>query len=64
MFFYPNVLNFIEELRKKSIYIALVSNVQLHIKKIIKFFNIDLDFIVCYHDVNKHKPESWKVSIR
>ena len=55
--FYPNVLNFIEELRKKSIYIALVSNAPAsYIKKVLKFFNIDFDFIVCYHDVNKHKP--------
>lgn len=55
--FYPNVLNFLEELRKKNIYIALVSNApSSYIKKVLNFFNINIDFLVCYHDVNKHKP--------
>lgn len=55
--FYPNVLNFLEELRKRNIYIALVSNAPAtYIKKVLNFFNIDIDFLVCYHDVNKHKP--------
>ena len=55
--FYPNVLNIINELRKKNIYISVVSNAPAsYIKKVLKIFSIDINFLVCYHDVNKHKP--------
>lgn len=55
--FYPNVLNLLSQLSENNIKIAIVSNApSSYIKKVLNFFNIDIDFIVCYHDVNKHKP--------
>lgn len=54
---YPNVRNILNELKNKNIYIALVTNApSLYIKKVLNFFDLNFDFIVCYHDVNKHKP--------
>ncbi len=55
--FYPYALNTIVELRKNNIKVAIVSNSpSTYVSKVLEYYAVSVDYIVCYHDVNKHKP--------
>lgn len=55
--FYPNALDTLNQLKLKKIKIAIVSNApSSYVKKVLSFYNLDIDLVVCYHDVTTHKP--------
>lgn len=55
--FYPNALELIKTLLVKDIKVAIVSNSpRSYLKKVLHFHNLAVDYIVCYHDVVKPKP--------
>lgn len=55
--FYPFAISTLSKLRENNINIAIVSNApSSYVKRILTYFSIKIDFIVCYHDVKKHKP--------
>lgn len=56
--FYPNALELIENLRLKNIKIAIVSNSpKSYVTKVLNHYDVTIDFMVCYHDVSKNKPD-------
>lgn len=55
--FYPNVLNTLKQLKLHNIQTAIVSNApSSYVKKVLNFYSVEIDMIVCYHDVKEHKP--------
>ncbi|MDD2384595.1 MAG: HAD family hydrolase [Sulfurospirillaceae bacterium] len=55
--FYPNAIDTLERLYNNGIKTAIVSNSpKTYVRKVLSFYNVDIDFIVCYHDVGNHKP--------
>jgi phosphoglycolate phosphatase-like HAD superfamily hydrolase len=55
--FYPYVIESIKRLRENNIKITIVSNSpSIYVSKVLKYYNIYIDYIVCYHDVIQHKP--------
>lgn len=55
--FYPNSIETINKLREKNITVAIVSNSpRTYVTKVLEYYNINVDYIVCYHDVSQHKP--------
>lgn len=55
--FYPKAIDAIRVLNNNEIKTAIVSNApSTYVKKVLTFYNVNIDFIVCYHDVNNHKP--------
>lgn len=55
--FYPNSLSTLSKLRENNINIAIVSNApSSYVKKVLAYFSVEIDFVVCFHDVKQHKP--------
>lgn len=55
--FYPAAIDLLNILKTKNIKTAIVSNSpSLYVKKVLSFYNVHIDFLVCYHDVTRHKP--------
>ncbi len=55
--FYPNALKTIEKLRAKNIKIAIVSNSpKSYVSKVLAYYGVVVDYVICYHDVRRHKP--------
>ena len=55
--FYPYALDTITALRKNNIKVAIVSNSpSTYVSKVLEYYAVTVDYVVCYHDVNKHKP--------
>lgn len=55
--FYPNAIDILGRLYDNGIKTAIVSNApKTYIGKVLSFYDLDIDFIVCYHDVRSHKP--------
>lgn len=55
--FYPFALSALNKLRENTTNIAIVTNApSSYVKKVLKYFKVEIDFIVCYHDVKQHKP--------
>lgn len=55
--FYPNAIDLLNKLKAKNIKTAIVSNSPTsYVKKVLSFYNVNIDLVVCYHDVTTHKP--------
>lgn len=55
--FYPNALNMLQQLKLNNIQTAIVSNApSSYVKKVLGFYGVKIDMVVCYHDVKQHKP--------
>lgn len=55
--FYPNAIDTLGRLYNNGLKTAIVSNApNTYVRKVLSFYNVDIDFIVCYHDVKNHKP--------
>lgn len=56
-YLYPNIIDSLSFFRKKGIKICIVtSSPRSYCEKVINFWRIPCDFMVCYHDTNKKKP--------
>ena len=55
--FYDGVIETLEELKSSGIKIAIVSNApSSYINKVLSFYDVEVDLVIAYHDVIKHKP--------
>lgn len=55
--FYPDVLDTLKLLKLNSTQTAIVSNApSSYVKRVLNFYHVKIDMVVCYHDVNQHKP--------
>ena len=55
--FYPDALKAIKRLRENNIKIAIVSNSpSMYVSRVLEYYSVKIDYIVCYHDVIQHKP--------
>ena len=55
--FYPGALEAIKRLRENNIKIAIVSNSpSTYVSRVLEYYGVKIDYIVCYHDVIHHKP--------
>ena len=55
--FYPHTVETIKALRKNNIKVAIVSNSpNSYVSKVLQYCGVTVDYSICYHDVNKHKP--------
>jgi ATP-dependent DNA helicase RecQ len=55
--FYPYALKTLSLLNHYNIQTAIVSNApSSYVKKILSFYNTDINIVICYHDVKNHKP--------
>ncbi len=55
--FYPYVLNMLKQLKLNNIQTAIVSNApRSYVTKVLGFYGVKFDMIVCYYDVRQHKP--------
>lgn len=56
--FYPGAQETIQHLKDLGIKIAIATNApETYVKKALSYHGIEIDFIVAYHDVVKHKPD-------
>jgi len=56
-FFYSGVIALIRSLKEKKIIVAIASNApKTYISRALRYHNIQVDFVVAYHDVKNHKP--------
>ena len=56
--FYPGVRDVLTQLKELEIETAIATNApETYVKKALDYHGIEIDFIVAYHDVVKHKPD-------
>ena len=56
--FYPNAKNIIKQLREEGIQVAIVTNApKSYIERALIFHHVQVDFVIAYHDVSRHKPD-------
>ncbi len=56
--FYPGVKEALNSLKELGIKTAIATNApETYVKKALAYHGIEVDFIVAYHDVAKHKPD-------
>ena len=55
--FYNGAIDTLKSLKKNGFKIAIVSNApRIYITKVLSYYDINIDYLVCYHDVQHHKP--------
>ena len=55
--FYLDALEAVKRLRENNIKIAIVSNSpSTYVSRVLRYYDVYIDYIVCYHDVIQHKP--------
>ena len=55
--FYPSTLEVLGVLKENNIKIAIVSNApSAYVTKALDHYKMSMDYLICYHDVKKHKP--------
>jgi len=55
--FYNGAIEILKTLKEKGFYIAIVSNApRNYIVKVLEYYDVYINYLICYHDVLKHKP--------
>ena len=56
---HEDVLGLLNTARSSGIKISIFTNAPLnYVKTLLNYFNISVDFVIAYHDVQEHKPSA------